>query len=86
MQTKRLFSFRTIVAAAALFGSAAVAQSTIDLSLSDARALATRAAAAGDFALALELADKLLEVNPDDRTALVVRAVAAPQTGDPEAG
>ena len=66
--------------------AAPLSAQTVELPLEDARVLAVRAASAGEFTVALELARKLLAVNPDDRTALVVLAVAAPRTGDPEAG
>ncbi len=66
--------------------AAQVPAQEIEVSLDDARQLAVRAMSAGEFALAMELTDKFLEVDPDDRTALIVRAVVAPQVGDPETG
>lgn len=66
--------------------AAPLSAQTVELPLEDARVLAVRAASAGEFAVALELARKLVAVNPDDRTALIVLAVAEPQAGNPEAG
>ncbi|MDX8351188.1 surface lipoprotein assembly modifier [Cognatiyoonia sp. IB215182] len=66
--------------------AAPVAAQPVDLSLDDARLLARQAIAAGEFALAAEIARKLIEVNPDDRDAHLFLAVAAPQLGDADAG
>ncbi|MEL6683426.1 MAG: hypothetical protein AAFQ09_12410 [Pseudomonadota bacterium] len=72
--------------AALLFALPGSAQTTVDLSLDDARLLARQAVAAGEFELARDLATKLIEVNPDDRAALLILALAEPQIGDPDAG
>ncbi|MDX8348240.1 hypothetical protein SLH49_09595 [Cognatiyoonia sp. IB215446] len=66
--------------------AAPVAAQPVDLSLDDARLLARQAIAAGEFALAAEIARKLIEVNPDDRDAHLFLAVAAPQLGDADEG
>ncbi|WP_439154892.1 surface lipoprotein assembly modifier [Yoonia sp.] len=65
-----------------LFGSFASAQTTLTLSLDDARAIAVQAFRAGEEDTALQIAERLLQANPDDRTALViVAALADPATG-----
>ncbi|WP_296425162.1 surface lipoprotein assembly modifier [Yoonia sp.] len=71
---------------ACLLGSAASAQTTVDVSIEDARVIATRALFAGDTALALQIALRLLEADPNDRAALLVVAAAAPRLGDPKTG
>ena len=72
--------------ALALFGAGAAAQTTVDLSIDQARTVATRALLGDDPALALQIADVILTQVPDDRTALVVIAAAAPRLGDPARG
>lgn len=62
------------------------AQTAVDLTVDEARALATRAMFADEPALALQIAQTLLSQNPDDRTALVIVAAAAPRLGDPATG
>lgn len=65
-----------------LIGSFASAQTTVTLSLDDARAIAMQAFMAGEEDTALQIAERLLQANPDDRTALViVAALADPVTG-----
>ena len=66
--------------------AAPVAAQQVEIPLDDARVLATQAVLAGEFDLARELADKLLAVDPDDRDALLVRAAAETQVGDPDLG
>lgn len=77
---------RYVLALLAWFFAAPVVAQQVDLPLDDARELAVRAMSAGEFDLALELARKLHEVDPDDRTALIVLAVVEPQVGNPSAG
>ncbi|WP_019954174.1 surface lipoprotein assembly modifier [Yoonia vestfoldensis] len=77
---------KSFALAAVLLGSAASAQTTVDLSLDDARAIATRALFSGDSALALDVSRAILTQVPDDRASLLVVAAAAPQQGDPAAG
>ncbi len=77
---------RVIAVMACLATAPVLAQSTIDIPNAQARVIATRAAQAGDFALAIEIAQQLLAQDPDDRTALIVMAAAAPQVGDFDAG
>ncbi|MBE0414160.1 surface lipoprotein assembly modifier [Yoonia sp.] len=74
---------KTIVALAiCLCGVMASAQTTIEVSLEEARVIATRAFLAGDTDTALQIAQGLLQANPDDRAALVIVAAAAdPATG-----
>lgn len=71
---------------AALLCSAAVAQTTFDVPISDAREIATRALFAGETELALQIAQAILAQQPDDRAALMIVAAAAPRLGNPEAG
>jgi hypothetical protein len=77
---------KTLALAAFLVGTAASAQTTVDLSLEDARAIATQAFFSGDTALALEIAQAILLQVPDDRASLLIVAAAAPQAGDAAAG
>ncbi|MFN3662604.1 hypothetical protein [Yoonia sp.] len=72
--------------AVCLLGSVAEAQTSIDLSISEARAIATQALFAGDSALARDIAQAILAQLPDDRDALAILAAAAPQQGDARAG
>ncbi|MEL6838968.1 MAG: surface lipoprotein assembly modifier [Pseudomonadota bacterium] len=76
---------RALALMAAIYAAPLFAQN-VDLTLDDARLLARQAVAAGEFELARELATKLIEVNPEDREALLVLAVAEPQLGDADAG
>lgn len=72
--------------ALALLGASATAQTTVDLSIDQARNIATQALLSDDPALALQIAEAILTQVPDDRTALIVVAAAAPQLGDPARG
>lgn len=64
----------------------AQAQDTLTLPIPEAQALATRALLAGETAVALEIAEKLLQANPDDRAALIIVAAAADPVTGREAG
>ncbi|MBQ2260213.1 MAG: hypothetical protein II336_02470 [Loktanella sp.] len=77
---------KIIAMAACLLGSAASAQTSLDLPLSEARSLAAEALFAGETGLALDIARAILAQAPDDRDALAIVAAAAPQQGDPRAG
>jgi len=77
---------RTIAFVACLLGQSVSAQSTVNVPIDQARAIATNAILSGDIPLAQEIARKLLAQNPDDRVALLVLAAAAPQSGDPAEG
>ncbi|MDO6591663.1 hypothetical protein DS901_13035 [Loktanella sp. D2R18] len=79
-------ALRMIAVMACLAAAPVLAQSTVDIPNAQARVIATRAAQAGDFALAIEIAKQLLAQDPDDRTALIVMAAAAPQVGDFDTG
>lgn len=72
--------------AIALCGAMASAQTTIEMSLDDARALAMRAFLAGEEATAIQIARGLLQADPDDRAALIIVAAAAPGQGNPDEG
>ncbi len=67
-------------------GGAGWAQDDVELTLEQARAVAVRAVENEQPELALALARKLLQANPDDRDALIVVAAAAPRVGEAEAG
>ena len=71
---------------ASLLLQPATAQQRVDLSINEARNLATQALFAGDTALALTVADAILQGVPDDRAALLVIAAGAPRVGDPARG
>ncbi len=73
----RRFAAAAIVA---VFATAASAQ-TFQLSLDEGRVAAREATLAGNFALARDLANALLEADPNDRAALIVLAAAQPQLG-----
>jgi hypothetical protein len=64
----------------------ATAQTTVDLTLSQARDVATRALFSDEPLLALQIAEAILAQAPDDRAALLIVAAAAPRLGDPERG
>ena len=68
-----------------IFGLSAAAQ-TVDLTLNEARNVATNALLGGEPALAEQIAEAILEQLPDDRAALVIIAAAAPGLGDPAKG
>ncbi|WP_322895075.1 MULTISPECIES: hypothetical protein [unclassified Yoonia] len=81
-----MIKLTAIAAAAFLLAATANAQTTLDLSLDDARALASEALFAGDPTLARDIAEAILAQAPDDRIALTIVAAAAPQQGDARAG
>ena len=62
------------------------AQATIDLPIAEARALATQAALGGDPETARQIAASLLQLDPNDRAALLVLAAVEPQLGRPAQG
>ena len=72
---------RFLCALAFCFGLAASgqAQTTVALSLDEARAAAQQAALSGNFELARELAAALLQADPNDRAALIVLAAVEPR-------
>jgi len=72
--------------ALALIGSGAMAQTTVDLTLDQARDVATQALFADDPQLAIQIAEAILSQVPDDRASLLIVAAAAPRLGDPERG
>ena len=72
--------------ALALIGSGAMAQTTVDLTLDQARNVATQALFADDPQLAIQIAEAILSQVPDDRASLLIVAAAAPRLGDPERG
>ena len=79
---------RFLCALAFCFGLAASgqAQTTVALSLDEARAAAQQAALSGNFELARELAAALLQADPNDRAALIVLAAVEPRLGRPDQG
>lgn len=72
--------------AAGLMATAAQAQTTIDIPIDQAGAVARQAFLAGDLRTAIQIAEAVLTQNPDDRTALLVLAAAAPQAGNAARG
>ena len=81
--------YRTVKAmscALILCGSGAVAQTSVDIPVEEARVIATRALFAGETELALQIARSLLAIDPDDRDALLVVAAGAPRAGEPAEG
>jgi len=62
--------------------TAADAQTSVDLTLPQARIIAAQAVTAGDFAVAGRLADLLIEADPQDRDAWLIRAAALLDAGD----
>ncbi len=69
-----------------LCGSGAVAQTSVDIPVEEARVIATRALFAGETELALQIARSLLAIDPDDRAALLVVAAGAPRVGEAAEG
>ena len=69
-----------------LFAQPASAQTTVDLSLDQAREVATQALLAGDAEVAIGIAEAVLASIPDDRASLLVVAGAAPRLGDAAKG
>ncbi len=61
----------------------ALAQDTFELTFDQARNVAREAVTNGNSAIALELADTLLEANPEDADAWLIRAGALLQLGNP---
>ena len=72
--------------AAGLMATATQAQTTIDIPIDQAGAVARQAFLAGDLRTAIQIAEAVLTQNPDDRTALLVLAAAAPQAGNSARG
>lgn len=64
----------------------AAAQTTVDIPIDDARVIATRALRVGQDELAIQIARRLLQANPDDRVALLVVAAVAPRQGNAAEG
>ena len=69
-----------------LTGSSAFSQTTVDLSINQARDVATQALFANDTQLALQIAEAILLQLPNDRQSLLIVAAAAPRVGDPKRG
>lgn len=82
-QRSKPVKLKLIATLFAVLATVGHAQDTVDLSLNDARNLATRSLMAGDAGLAVQIAEAILTQNPDDRAALIVIAAGAPQIGDP---
>lgn len=78
--------FQVVAVALALCGTAVGAQDRVDVPIDQAGGIAAQALIAGETALALQIAEAVLAQRPDDRTALVVVAAAAPRLGDPAKG
>lgn len=72
--------------ALALFGSSATAQTTVDLTLDQARSVAMQAFLADDTRLAIQIAEAILLRQPDDVQSLLIVAAGAPRLGDPTRG
>jgi hypothetical protein len=72
--------------ALALMGTSASAQTTVDLTIGQARDVATQALLADDSRLSLQIAEAILLQVPDDRQSLLIVASAAPRVGDPKRG
>lgn len=81
-----MLSRKVVALCLALFASGAAAQDSLAVPIDQAGAIAAQALLAGDAALALQIAEAVLQQRPDDRTALVVVAAAAPRVGDPARG
>ncbi|KJZ20588.1 surface lipoprotein assembly modifier [Loktanella sp. S4079] len=77
---------RTLALITCLFTQPAAAQTAIDVTIEQARTIATRALQAGDYETAQEIARQLLAQHPDDRVALLVMAATLPRTGEPAQG
>ncbi|PJI91194.1 uncharacterized protein DUF560 [Yoonia maricola] len=78
--------FQVVAVIFALCAAPAVAQDQVEVPLAQAGDLAAQALIAGEVALALQIAEAVLAQRPDDRTALIVVAAAAPRLGDPAKG
>ena len=79
-------ALKLAVAAVLFFAGSALAETSIDLPIPEARALATQAALAGDPETARRIAAALLQADPNDRAALLVLAAVEPQLGRPTQG
>ncbi|WP_106743762.1 surface lipoprotein assembly modifier [Yoonia maritima] len=77
---------RAIALITCLMAQPALAQSTVDIQVDQARAIAAHAVRAGDVQLAQEIARQLLAQDPDDRTALLILAATATQSENPTEG
>ena len=75
-----------IVAAFALTSNFASAQSSVNLTLDEARQAAVNLLLNGETLTAYQLSQGLLQADPNDRTALVVMSAAARQLGQPKIG
>ncbi len=71
---------------ALICANVALAETTIDLPIREARALATQSALGGDLETARRIAAQLLQLDPNDRAALLVLAAVEPQLGRPTQG
>lgn len=83
---KDMVRYLASLAAVACWATAAQTQNTVDIPIAQATPVAARALMAGDAALALQIADAILQARPDDRGALIIVAAAAPRVGDPARG
>lgn len=63
--------------------SPAIAQTTVNLTLNEARQAAVHLLLDGQAGAAFQLAEGLLQANPNDRDALIVKSAAARALGDP---
>lgn len=70
----------------AFAGLSPVQSKTVTLDLGEARTLAQEAFRNGNFPLAHQIGQGLLQANPKDTTALLIVAATAPATGDADAG
>lgn len=77
---------RVIAFITCLMAQSALAQSTVDIPIDQARAIAARAVRSGDVQLAQEIARQLLSQDPNDRTALLIIAATASQSENPTEG
>ena len=85
MSARRRIFWRSGVAAIGLSCAfAAFAQDSVDLTLSEARAVARNALQTGEAALARDLAMGLLQADPEDAYAYAVLASAHSQLGNPK--
>lgn len=70
----------------ALGATDALAQEDIQVPIDQAGGVAAQALLRGETGLALQIAEAVLQQRPDDRTALIVVAAAAPRVGEPAKG
>ncbi len=85
-QRTSVLNFKVFAVVFALAGSGLAAQQSVNVPLDQASSVAAQALVAGDAALALQIAEAVLVQRPDDRTALIVIAAAAPRLGDAARG